>query len=182
MRSLSFIFRSLLLSIPVGLRMIPILLAVGYALYMIVNFLGDQPVALLFVFGVINIPLSIFIFLASVRCGLVQLKASGPPVVKMLFNITFKFMRFNMMIYILCIKVIGVGGSILLVKFLVPEVWDVLFRDFRMSMLTRPEQLFEAIINVPLAIIPMFALANSVAIAVMGTNIAALGATAAVRG
>ena len=182
MRSLSFIFRSLLVSIPVGLRMIPILLALAFMLYLIVDFLADQPVALLFVFAIINIPLSIFIFLCSVRCGLVQIKASGPPVVKKLINITLKFMRFNLPLYILCIKVIGLGGSILLVKFMVPEVWATLFQDFRMSMLTRPDQLLKAIINVPIAIIPIFAFSNAVAIAVMGTNVGALCHTAAYKG
>lgn len=182
MRSSSFLLRSLLYSLPVGLRMIPILLAAGYILFMIATFLESQPVALLFVFAVINIPLSIFIFLCSVRCGLVQMKASGPPMIKKLLGITLKFMRFNLPIYILCIKLIGIGGSIVLVKFLVPEVWNTLFEDFRMSMLTRPLLVLEAIANVPMLIIPIFALANAVAIAVMGTNIAAMADTAAYKG
>lgn len=182
MRTLSFIFRSFLVSLLVGLRMIPILIAVGFVLYLIVDFLADQPVALLFVFAIINIPLSIFLFLCAVRCGLVQIRASGPPVVKLLINITLKFMRFNLPVYILCVTVIGVGGSLLLVKFSVPHVWETLFQDFRMSMITRPTQLLEAIINVPMLIIPTFALANAVAIAVMGTNIGALCHTAAYKG
>ncbi len=182
MRTLSFLLRSLLYSLPVGLRMIPILLALGYTLYMIATFLSGQPVALLFVFAVINIPLSVFIFITSVRCGLVQFGATGAPVVKKLMMITIKFLRFNLFIYLLCMFVVGFGGSIVLVKFLVPEVWHVLFTDFRMSMLARPAAVLEAIVNVPMAIIPMFAFANALTIAIMGTNVAALADTAADRG
>lgn len=182
MRSIAFIFRSLWVSIAVALRMVPILLLTGFTLYLILDFLKDEPLALLFVLGIIYTPLTIFLYIAAIRCGLVSLKASGAPQVKKLISATFRFMRFNMLIHILCFVVVGIGGTTMLIKFMAPQVWEVLFDDFGFYMIKYPMRFVEAIANVPLAIFPIFALSNVVAIALMGTNAAGLGATAAVYG
>jgi len=187
MRSLTFLFRAILLSFPVGLRMIPIILAVAYGAFLLFSFLFDifaeHPFVLLFVSIPITWYISVFVHLMAVRCGLVQLKASGPPIIKKLLAISLRYMFFQFIIYALCMIVIGVGVTGLLIYVLAPEIWQDILAGLEMRSTSDRRALWERTwADAPLFLYIPSAIAPLIGYALIGTNTAALCATAAVRG
>lgn len=182
MKIMSFIGRSLLLSISVTFRMLAIIAVAAFAAYMLFRLLSEQPIALIFVIFVLFVPTLMFLYLNAIRAGLVALKASGPPNVKKLFMGTLKLSRFNMMLNNLILTLIGLGGSVLFLKLLMPELWTALTTDLSFSSVTGAEAALETFGRLPSALPVFWALAISISVGVVGTSSGAVAASSAEDG
>lgn len=182
MNILSFVARALLLSISIMLRMLVIVIVVSFVFYVLFYILSEQPVAILFVGVVLFIPTIVFMYLSAIRSGLVALKASGPPNVKKLGMATLKLSRFNMMINNLILSLFGLGGSVLFLVLLMPDLWTALTTEVSFKSLTDAEAARNTLGQLP-SVLPLFwAIAASISVGVIGTSSAAVAATAAEDG
>lgn len=182
MRILSFISRSLAVSVDVTLRMIIVLGAAGLAIFLVVSFLGDEPLAILFIFAISMFPGLVFLYLSAIRAGLVAMDATGPPTIKKLANSTIRLFRFCIMINNLLLTILGIGGSILFIQRFAPEVALSFREDFSFDSF---EELFESLAlfwNIPIGIAPIWAFAVALSVGVIGTPSGAMAATAAEKG
>jgi len=164
------------------LRMLVIVIVISFVCYMILYMLGDQPVAILFVVVVLFIPTVVFMYLSAIRSGLVSLKASGPPNVKKLGMATLKLSRFNMMINNLILSLFGLGGSVLFLVLLMPDLWNTLTTDLSVDTFTDSDRAREVFGRLPSVLPSFWALAAAISVGVIGTSSAAVAATAAEDG
>lgn len=162
--------------------MLVVVFAVSFVCYVILYVLGDQPVAILFLVVVLFIPTLVFIYLSAIRAGLVSLKASGPPNVKKLGMATLKLSRFNMMINNLILSLFGLGGSVLFLVVLMPDLWNALTNDLSLDAFTDSEIARDSFGQLPSALPFFWALAAAISVGVIGTSSAAVAATAAEDG
>lgn len=119
---LVFFARSIYISLFVALRMIPVLLVTGFSLYLVLQFFISEPIALIMIVGAIYLPLSVFLYIAAIRAGLLALNATNAPEVKKLWGATIRVMRFNFMLNNLIVGLFGVGTTVVILVVLRPEV------------------------------------------------------------
>ncbi len=158
------------------------LIASVFLIYMLFSILREHPFGVFFVLILSFFPGLVFLYLSCVRAGLVAIKASGPPNIKKLGLGTIRLFRFNIMLNNLIIMLVGVGGSVLFMNVMTPELWGDLTADFEVSDLADLNELLGRFSRMPTAIILLITLAISVSSGVIGTSSAAVAATAADKG
>ena len=144
--------------------------------------LWDYPFGIFFVLVLSLFPGLVFLYLSCVRAGLVALKASGPPNLKKLGNGTIRMFRFNIMINNMIMVTFGLGGSVLFLNIVKPELWKLLRQDLSIETLSDITHVLNLLGQLPLAIILIFFFALSVSVGIIGTSSGAVGATAADQG
>jgi len=177
-----FILHSFYYSIFVALRMIPILLATGFTLFLVVRFLQTEPLALVIVIGAIYIPLLLFLYLNSLRAALVAMRQTGPPVVAKLWMGTVRLMRFSFLLNNLILGLVGMGGTVALLLWKRPDLWQFIFREIERDDVFTLETWTFLAAEVPVAVLPIWAFATSISIGIIGTSAAATAAWVAERG
>lgn len=177
-----FILRALKLSFSVWLRMIIMLLATMFGVYMLFATLGQYPYAILLIAVLTLIPLLVFLYLASVRAGLVAMRATGPPNMKRLGLGTLRMFRYNMMANNLSLMLIGLGGSVAFMVFLTPDVWALFQNEFSIREVTDLELMATLFSQVPVGLIIPILLAVAVSSGLIGTSTGALAAFSAEGG
>ena len=177
-----FILKSLYISIFVALRMVPIILVAGFSLVFVISFFLSEPLALIMILGVVYLPLTMFLYLAALRAGLMSLRATEPPLIKKLWQGTIRLMRFQLMLTNMVVMLLGVGVSVVILVTQFPETWDVIRNELGAKTILDKDFMLALAAQIPLGLIAVFAFAMSVAIGLIGVSAAATGAFAAVRG
>ena len=158
------------------------LAASACAIYLLFLFLWERPFGIFFVLTLTFFPGLVFLYLSCVRAGLVALKASGPPNMKKLGTATIRLFRFNIMLNNLIMSLVGLGGSVLIMIYLTPDIWADLSEGFEVSDLGDLTEILPRIGQVPLAVILMLTLALSLSNGIIGTSSASVAANAAEKG
>ena len=177
-----FILRSFYLSIFVALRMVPVLIVTGCSLYYVINLFRSELLALIMIVGVIYLPLVMFLYLSALRAGLTALRASGPPILKKLWQGTIRLMRFQFMLSNMVFMLVGIGGTVVFLVTQMPETWDMLRNQLSLKSLLDPEFVSALTARIPMGILVLWAFALSMAAGLIGVSAAATGAFAAERG
>lgn len=178
----TFLSRALVLSVNVTLRMSLMLLTSVFVLFMIFAFLREHPLGILLALVLTFFPGLVFLYLSCVRAGLVAIKASGPPDLKKLGSATIKLFRFNIMLNNLTMTLIGLGGSVLFMAVLTPDIWASLKDGFEISDLADVTEVLSRIVQVPLGVFLVLAFGLSISNGIIGTSTAAIAASAADNG
>lgn len=178
----TFIFRSLKLSVPVALRMLPIILLSLVAVALFYNLMTSSPVIFFVVMAAAYLPLLVFLFVCAVRAGLMSLRATAPVDLKRLGETTVRVMRFNFMLNNVIVGVIGVGVAVLSVLVLQPGLIRRAREGFELETLSDLEDIFIFAGQFPLFVLPIIGLGACISIAANGSSVAAASASAAARG
>lgn len=183
-----FVLSSLGLSVSVALRMAVVSAVVIYAFYLGFHFLFSLPlpehnlilVAVL-VAIILFVPTLLFLYLSSIRAGLVALEASGPPNIGTLATALFRMMRFNLMFISFFVVLFGAGVSLAYLL-----AFDAQFIDrFREGLDIKTREGLFSLLGIlrdtPLVLASFFALGFCLLNGANGVSMAVTAASAAVR-
>lgn len=172
---MQFVGKTLLYSVSVSLRMIPILAITAYGALMLLNVLAGYPWLIVALCGLVYLPMLAFLYLMAIRCGLTALKETGAPLSKKYFPATVRFLRFPLMITNLLITVVGLGGSVVMLTLLAPEKLAELQRVLFIGEDVPLDETIYAIADLPMAVLLMISFAFGLGMSFTGAN---AGATA----
>ena len=158
------------------------LAATAFLVGLLIYALWDYPFGIFFVLVLSLFPGLVFLYLSCVRAGLVALKASGPPNLKKLGTGIIRMFRFNIMINNMIMITFGLGGSVLFLNLVNPDLWKLLRQDFSIETVTDLTHALSLLGELPLAVILILFFALSVSVGIIGTASGAVGATAADQG
>jgi len=182
MGMLRFILRSIGLSLAVALRMLPVLLVSLGALGLMYQLLGSSPVTFFVILAAFYLPLLVFLFVCSVRAGLMALRATNPLDLKRLMTYTIRVMRLNFMLNNTIVGVLGVGSAVIAVLALKPDLVQQLREGTGIESFGELKEIFVLFGRFPFFVFPIIALGACISIGANGGSIAASAAAAASRG
>jgi len=124
----------------------------------------------------------VFLFVCSVRAGLMALRATTPLDIKRLATYTIRVMRMNFMLNNIIVGVLGVGSAVIAVLAIQPELVQQLRENTEDVSFRELKEIFTLVGQLPFFVFPMIALGFCVSIGANGGSIAASAASAAARG
>ena len=182
MSFIAFLFKTLIISLHVGVRMIPVLGITFYSLYMLFIFFQESELALFLIGVIIYMPLLMFLYLCAVRAGLAALGATTAPAFGKLFKGAIRLIRFHFMISNLVVTLVGFGGAALVIWLTNPEFLQVLGNKSDRGLLFDINTLVNDFSNIPAIALIFPSLGVSIAAGLVGTSLGATAAWAAERG
>ena len=155
------------------------LFASFFIVALLVLFLIEYPLGLLFILALTLFPGLVFLYLSCIRAGLVALKASGPPNVKKLAVGTIRMFRFNIMLNNLIVTLVGLGGAIGLIMVMTPDVWVQINESADIRSAKAISVFLEKLSMIPIMALLMPMVALSLSNGLVGTSSASVAASAA---
>lgn len=182
MSLLAFLFRTLIVSVSVGVRMMPVLGVTFYSIYMVVLALGNHVLAIFASAVILYLPLLMFLTLCAVRAGLASLRATTAPDFKKLAIGSLRLMRFHFMIGNLVFTLVGLGGVGAILWFTAPGLIELLTNIGSLAGVLDIPALAASLTEIPAIALVVIPFAIAIAVGLVGTSLGGTAAWAAERG